>query len=390
MNAQKGATSKDRTSTSKISLPAGLTIQHIHLLQAEKDAYTYHFLLARPRGRTLIFVNAIATAKRVAATLTLLGVKAKAIHAEMQQRQRLKALDRFREDGSDNDEDPVGSKNEEDLLSVDNGIIKQKRKQSLGAASERTVLVATDVAARGLDISRVAHVVHYDLPRTADTFVHRSGRTARADATGMALILVSESDALAYEAILKSIFGAVEAETAISSKSSVTLRPNFEERANLDGQDSNIEKLQTSIVPRPFEVDLGLLRVAVDRTIVASKLVKFEETQNRAASESSWFKKHAAAMDVIIDDFDDFDDSDTPAGRQSKRVSSEDGVRRSAENLQAARLRKQLSELLARPIRGRGSAGEKPQRKKVNGTTKQNPQNMLKRKRGRSLKKKKK
>jgi len=65
----------------------------------------------------------------------------------MQQRQRLKNLDRLRR-------------------------------------NEKCVVVATDVAARGLDVPKVEHVIHYHVPRSAEIFVHRSGRTARAAAKG--------------------------------------------------------------------------------------------------------------------------------------------------------------------------------------------------------------
>ena len=85
--------------------------------------------LTAHRGRTLVFVNAISAVRRVAALLALLRVPHAALHAQMQQRQRLKAMDRFKRSPAD---------------------------------GERTVaLVATDVAARGLDISDVRTVVHY-------------------------------------------------------------------------------------------------------------------------------------------------------------------------------------------------------------------------------------
>ncbi|RHY33580.1 hypothetical protein DYB34_013393 [Aphanomyces astaci] len=73
-----------------------------------------------------------------------------ALHAEMQQKQRLKKLDQFR-------------------------------------AHEKGILIATDVAARGLDIPSVDYVVHYHIPRSAETFVHRSGRTARASKHGLSI-----------------------------------------------------------------------------------------------------------------------------------------------------------------------------------------------------------
>jgi len=52
------------------------------------------------------------------------------------------------------------------------------------------ILVATDVAARGLDISNVSHVINYDLPATYEDYIHRIGRTGRADKTGTALTFV--------------------------------------------------------------------------------------------------------------------------------------------------------------------------------------------------------
>jgi len=94
---------------------------------AQRDEFLYYILAQHP-GRTLVFVNAISAVRRVAALLKLLGLPAVALHASMQQRQRLKALDRFKAD-------PTG------------------------------VLVATDVAARGLDITVGVMTVHY--PRTA-------------------------------------------------------------------------------------------------------------------------------------------------------------------------------------------------------------------------------
>jgi ATP-dependent RNA helicase DDX21 len=65
------------------------------------------------------------------------------------------------------------------------------------------VLVATDVAARGLDIPSVELVVHYDVPQDAEAFLHRSGRTGRAGRTGNAVILFKESESRAAGQILQ-------------------------------------------------------------------------------------------------------------------------------------------------------------------------------------------
>ncbi len=67
------------------------------------------------------------------------------------------------------------------------------------------VLVATDIAARGLDIPSVDHVIHYQIPRSADVYVHRSGRTARAKNRGFSLQLVAPDERRVQKALLGSL-----------------------------------------------------------------------------------------------------------------------------------------------------------------------------------------
>jgi ATP-dependent RNA helicase DDX24/MAK5 len=62
------------------------------------------------------------------------------------------------------------------------------------AEDEKSVLIATDVAARGLDVTDIQHVVHYEIPKTAESYIHRSGRTARAFKGGIAIVLVEPSE----------------------------------------------------------------------------------------------------------------------------------------------------------------------------------------------------
>ena len=109
----------------------------------EKDLYLYSFLRKYNRGRSIVFCNAITGVKRLAAIFRIVGLDVLPLHASMQQRQRLKNLDRFK-----------------------------KR--------ENSILIATDVAARGLDIPNVAHVLHFDVPHNGEIYIHRAGRTARA------------------------------------------------------------------------------------------------------------------------------------------------------------------------------------------------------------------
>nr|MBA3534334.1 ATP-dependent helicase [Ardenticatenales bacterium] len=85
---------------------------------------------------------------------------------------------------------------------------QREREEALHSLRTGTVraLVATDVAARGLDINDISHVVNYDIPQTVDSYVHRIGRTARGDAEGKAYTLVSSAD----ESMVKRIESALE------------------------------------------------------------------------------------------------------------------------------------------------------------------------------------
>ncbi|KAF9578012.1 ATP-dependent RNA helicase, partial [Lunasporangiospora selenospora] len=132
----------------------------IDCLTEEKDAYLYYFLKKYP-GRTLVFVNSIDAIRHVVPMMQLLGVDALGLHAQMQQRQRLKNLDRFK-------------------------------------SNPHAVMVASDVAARGLDIPMVDHVIHYQVPRSGDIYVHRSGRTARAQNEGISLLICGPDEVQLY------------------------------------------------------------------------------------------------------------------------------------------------------------------------------------------------
>jgi len=146
----------DNESAGPLVLPAGLSQYEVRLPVEDKDVIAYHFLL-KHMGRTLIFVNSIKTARRVDGLLRALQINCRTIHSQLQQKQRIKALEGF-------NSSPIGA------------------------------LVATDVAARGLDLPRVQYVLHYDIARSPQVYIHRSGRTARAGAKGTSLSLVTPED----------------------------------------------------------------------------------------------------------------------------------------------------------------------------------------------------
>jgi ATP-dependent RNA helicase RhlE len=136
----------------------------IFVTQAEKQALLTLTLraglaegAADPIDRAIIFTRTKHGADRVVRFLTPAGIEAAAIHGDKSQAQRTAALKGFRE-----------------------GRIK--------------VLVATDIAARGIDVSGVSHVFNFELPNVAEQYVHRIGRTARAGADGVALSFVAEDE----------------------------------------------------------------------------------------------------------------------------------------------------------------------------------------------------
>ena len=128
----------------------------------------------------IIFCNRKSTVDIVAKSLQKHGFNARPIHGDLAQAFRTETLDKFRND-------------------------------------EIQFLVASDVAARGLDIPAVSHVFNYDTPIHADDYVHRIGRTGRAGRKGAAMMLVTPADGKYYDAILKTI-GAKEIEALDFSK----------------------------------------------------------------------------------------------------------------------------------------------------------------------------
>jgi len=125
--------------------------------QAEKQALLTLTLRATEIDRALIFTRTKHGADRVVKHLAAAGIQANAIHGNKSQPQRERALSAFR-DGS------------------------------------APILVATDIAARGIDVSGVSHVFNFELPNVPEQYVHRIGRTARAGATGVAISFVADDE----------------------------------------------------------------------------------------------------------------------------------------------------------------------------------------------------
>jgi ATP-dependent RNA helicase RhlE len=133
---------------------------------SQKTEWLAKFLRRTP-GPILVFMRTKSGAERLARKLQTYGIRAAALHADRTQQQRTAAVEGFR-------------------------------------GGQYHVLVATDVAARGLDIDGITHVVNFEVPSSRETYVHRVGRTGRAAATGTALTLVAPEELRALEALQRS------------------------------------------------------------------------------------------------------------------------------------------------------------------------------------------
>ena len=106
-------------------------------------------------------------------------------------------------------------KNGYKAASLQGNLSQNRRQEALGGFRDGTfqVLVATDIAARGIDVSQISHVVNYDIPNTPEAYVHRIGRTGRAARTGDAFTLVSDDDKGLVKAIEKVLGNPIERRT---------------------------------------------------------------------------------------------------------------------------------------------------------------------------------
>ncbi|KAI7898310.1 P-loop containing nucleoside triphosphate hydrolase protein [Cokeromyces recurvatus] len=249
--------------TSENVVASRLLEAKVDCVNTDKDLYVYYFVTRYP-GRTIIFVNSIDAIRRLVPVFKLLHIEVLGLHAQMQQKQRLKNLDRFK-------------------------------------ANPKAVLVASDVAARGLDIPLVDHVIHYQLPRSGEIYVHRSGRTARANHDGISLLLCSPEEVKIYNKLCQ------------------TLRKNKQ-------------------YPE-FPVDLSILRAMRERVKLASEIDSIQHQESKQSHEVNWMRNMAKEMDVEFDE-------ETMQGK---------GHQKSEEQLQKAKMRAkalkhELEEQLKQPI----------------------------------------
>ncbi|CAG8666418.1 9671_t:CDS:10, partial [Ambispora leptoticha] len=233
----------------------------IDCLTTEKDVYIYYFITRYP-GRTLIFVNSINTIRGLVPIMRLLGIEVLGLHAQMQQRQRLKNLDRFKQ-------------------------------------NPKAVMIASDVAARGLDIPLVEHVIHYH------------GRTARVRREGISLMLCSPEEIVLYRKIC--------------------------------------QKLRKDRSLPDFPVDQSIVKAMKQRISLARKIDQEEHKLQKSNYDDDWLKKAARDLDVDVEE-------DLLNNKRGNDKNDDDGSNINTKNVKAKikSMKAQLKSLLAETLIPRG------------------------------------
>ena len=152
-----------------ISKPAeGLFHAAFSIYDQQKLDLVSHLISARPLPSIIIFCSTKANVKRINKSLQKLKFKSEEIHSDLEQEEREDVLRRFRN-------------------------------------RELQILVATDILSRGIDIENISLIINYDVPPDAEDYIHRIGRTARAETTGIAFTFINESEQNKFKRIEKLI-----------------------------------------------------------------------------------------------------------------------------------------------------------------------------------------
>lgn len=178
------------------------------------------------------------------------------------------------------------------------------------------VLIATDVAARGLDIKGIEQVVHYHVPRAADMYVHRSGRTARADTTGLSVLLCAPEEVTPVRRLAAKV---------------------HHEQAG-----------RKKYLIRTIDIDRRLSSRLKPRLDLAKKIADAVLAKEKGSKEDDWMKQAAEELGVEYDS-DELEKSGKWGGRGSERKKKQQDAR-AITKAELGALRAQLREMLSRRV----------------------------------------
>ncbi|KAI9714154.1 MAG: hypothetical protein M1812_006482 [Candelaria pacifica] len=246
----------------------------------EKDLYLYALLMYYPNTRTLIFTNSIASVRRLTPFLQNLNLHALALHSEMPQKARLRSVERFS-----------------------------------SPSNPGSMLIATDIAARGLDIRGVQLIVHYHLPRAADMYVHRSGRTARAENSGSSVLLCAPEEVAGVRRLIA--------------------------RVHANAANSNSRYFMRSL-----DIDRRIVARLKPRTTLAKKIADSMLAKEKKGHNDEWLRNAAEELGVDYDSEEFEAAQGSRKGRGSGRLKAEREARKLTKG-DVAVLKAELKSMLA-------------------------------------------
>ncbi|KAJ8130616.1 hypothetical protein O1611_g3011 [Lasiodiplodia mahajangana] len=249
----------------------------------EKDLYLYALLLLNPKIRTLVFTNSISAARRISPMLQNLNLNSHTLHSQMAQKARLRAIERF--------------------TSTPDG--------------QSSVLIATDVAARGLDIPNVDLVIHYHVPRDAAAYVHRSGRTARATRTGLSILLCAPEEVTPTRRLVAKVHN----ERKVSRK---------------------------HLFVQTLDVDRKLVSRLKPRVTLAKKIADAGLAKEKGSKDDEWMRNAAEELGVEYDS-DELEQASNWGGRGGGRKKKQQEARGTTK-AELGAMRAELRDLLSRRV----------------------------------------
>lgn len=265
-------------------MASGLKEGLIECAGTEKDLYLYALLLYHPNKRTLIFTNSISAVRRLTPFLQNLNLPALALHSQMPQKARLRSIERF-------------------------------------TAQAGSILVATDVAARGLDIPGVQLILHYHLPRAADTYVHRSGRTARGDSSGSSILLCAPEEVAGVRRLVAKVHV----------------------RSNAEG------KKKGTYFMRSLDIDRRVVSRLKPRAVLAKQLADTTIAKEKKNHEDDWLRTAAEDLGVEYDSEEFEAEATGRRGRGNGRKKKEREARSMSKG-EVQALRAELKGLLSQRV----------------------------------------
>lgn len=184
------------------------------------------------------------------------------------------------------------------------------------------ILIATDVAARGLDMQGIDLVIHYHVPRAADTYIHRSGRTARASASGKSILICSAEE--------------------IAGVTRLVAKVHHSHKRKSSAKDAQLHSIH---------LDRGIVTRLRPRASLSKKITECVLAKEKVSSESDWLR--SAAEDLGVDyDSEEFAEQESKnrgrgrgGGRQAKEREAS-----SVSKVELAKLRAQLRDLLSKRV----------------------------------------